>query len=105
MALFLHVADQGFDGGSAAQLSFDDAEDATLLAGDEDAAWLRRVVATISLVDVDPFDLATGEALGVFDGGAQGVAVVDPMGAVDSDRLSGRVRLLTHPLWRRPCML
>ena len=59
MALFLHVADQGFDGGSAAQLSFDDAEDATLLAGDEDATWPRRVVATVSLVDVDPFDLST----------------------------------------------
>jgi hypothetical protein len=77
--------------------------DAALLAGDEDAARLRRVVPAISLVDVDPFDLATGE--GVLDGGAQGVAIVDPMGAVDSDRLSGRVRLLTHPLWRRPCML
>jgi transposase len=24
---------------------------------------------------------------------------------VDSDRRSGRVRLLTHPLWRRPCKL
>ena len=52
------------------------AEDPTLLAGDEDAARLRRVVATVSLVDVDPFDLATGEAPGVLDGGAQGVAVV-----------------------------
>ena len=76
MALFLHVADQGFDGGSAAQLSFDDAEDATLLAGDEDATWPRRVVATVSLVDVDPFDLSTDETLGVLDSGAQGVAVV-----------------------------
>jgi len=27
-------------------------------------------------VDVDPFDLATGEALGVLGGSAQGVAVV-----------------------------
>ena len=24
---------------------------------------------------------------------------------MDSDRRSGRVRLLTHPLWRRPCKL
>jgi hypothetical protein len=62
-------------------------------------------VAAISLVDVGALDLASGEALGVLDGGPQCVAVVDPMGAVDSDRLSGRVRLLTHPLWRRPCML
>lgn len=76
MALFLHVADEGFDGGAAAQFSFDRTEDATLLAGDEDAARLRRVVPAISLVDVDPFDLATSEALGVLDGGAQGVAVV-----------------------------
>jgi hypothetical protein len=44
MALFLHVADEGFDGGSAAQLSFNGAEDPTLLAGDEDAPRLRRVV-------------------------------------------------------------
>src|SRR3979411_386187 len=26
-------------------------------------------------------------------------------GGVDSDRRSGRVRLLPHPLWRRPCKL
>ena len=37
---------------------------------------LRRIVAAISLVDVGAFDLASGEALGVLDGGAQGVAVV-----------------------------
>jgi hypothetical protein len=63
VTFFLHVADEGFDGGSAAQLSFDRTEDVTLLAGDEDAARLGRVVPAISLVDVDPFDLATGKAL------------------------------------------
>jgi hypothetical protein len=29
----------------------------------------------------------------------------DPNGEVDRDRRSGRVRLLTHRLWRRPCKL
>ena len=32
VAFFLHVTDERLDGGSAAQLSFDDTEDATLLA-------------------------------------------------------------------------
>ena len=45
MALFLHVTDEGLDGGSAAQLSFDGAEDAALLAGDEDPARMRRLVS------------------------------------------------------------
>jgi hypothetical protein len=33
-----HVSDQSFDGGAAPQFALDDAEDAALLAGDEDAA-------------------------------------------------------------------
>ena len=41
VALCLHVADQGSIGGSASQLSFDGAEDAALLARDEDAARIR----------------------------------------------------------------
>ena len=64
MVFFLHVADEGFDGGSAAQLSFDRAEDAKVLAGDNDAVRLRRVVPATSLVDLDPFDLVTGEVTG-----------------------------------------
>jgi transposase len=76
MAFLLHVADERLDGGASPQLAFDDAEDAALLAGDEDASRLRRVVTAVSLVDVGALDLASGEALGILDGGAQGVAVV-----------------------------
>lgn len=74
VALLLHVADEGLDGGSPAQLSLDGTEDTALLSGDEDAARLGRIVTAVSLVDVDPFDLAIGEALGVLDDGPQGVA-------------------------------
>jgi hypothetical protein len=45
----LHVADHGFDGGAAPQFALDDAEDAALLAGDKDAAWVLGVVAAVSL--------------------------------------------------------
>ena len=38
MAVSLHVADHGLDGGTPSQFAFDDAEHAALLAGDEDAA-------------------------------------------------------------------
>ena len=38
MAVSLHVADHGFDGGAASQFALDGAEDAALLTGDEDAA-------------------------------------------------------------------
>jgi hypothetical protein len=58
------------------QLAFDDAEDAALLSGDEHAARMGRIVSAISLVDIGPFDLASGEVLGMLDGGPQGVAVV-----------------------------
>jgi hypothetical protein len=76
VAFLLHVADERFDGGSATQLAFDDAEDAALLSGDEDAARMWRVVPAVSLIDVDPLDLATGEALCVLEDGPQCVAVV-----------------------------
>ena len=76
VALLFHVADEGFDGGAPPQLSFDGAEDAALLAGDEDVARLGRIVTAVSLVDVDPFDLSSGAALGVLDSGPQGVPVV-----------------------------
>ena len=76
MAFGLHVADHGLDGGAASQFAFDGAEDAALLAGDEDAARIWRVVAAVSLVDIGALDLAAGEPLGVLDDGAQGVTVV-----------------------------
>ena len=49
----------------------DGAEHAALLAGDEDTVWVRGVVAAVSLVDISALDLAAGEPLGAFDGGAQ----------------------------------
>jgi hypothetical protein len=60
----LHVTDHGFDGGAAPEFAFDEAEDAPLLSGDEDAPRIGRVVAAISLVDIAAFDGAAGETLG-----------------------------------------
>src|SRR4051795_4077543 len=62
----LHVADHGLDCGSTSQFAFDGAEDAAL-PRDKDAAWILRRVATVSLVDIGPLDLAAGEILGVLD--------------------------------------
>ena len=70
----LHVSDHGLDGAAASQFALDDAEDAALLAGDEDAAWIGRAVTTISLVDIGTLDLAAGKPFGVFDHDAQRVA-------------------------------
>lgn len=52
MALGLHVADHRLNGGPASQLALDGLEHATLLAGDEDAVWVQRVVAAVSFVDI-----------------------------------------------------
>jgi hypothetical protein len=52
----LEVSDDGLDGGSAAQLVLDDTEDAALLAGDEDATGILRVVAAVSLVEIGALD-------------------------------------------------
>jgi hypothetical protein len=49
MAFFLHVTDEGLDGRAPTQLSFDGAEDAAVLAGDEDVARMGRVVPAIPL--------------------------------------------------------
>ena len=50
-------------GSMAEQLALDDAEDAALLARDEDAARIGRAVPTISLVDIGTLDGAAGELL------------------------------------------
>jgi len=52
MAVSLHVADNGLDSGAASQLALDGTEYAALLSGDEDAVRVRRIVATISFVDI-----------------------------------------------------
>ena len=56
MTFGLEVSDDGLDGGAATQLALDDTEDAALLAGDEDATRVLRVVAAVSLVDIGPLD-------------------------------------------------
>ena len=61
MAVSLHVADNGFDSRAAAQFALDDAEDATLLTGDEDAARIGCVVTAVALVDIGALDCAAGE--------------------------------------------
>ena len=76
MAVGLHVADHGLDGGATSQFAFDDAEHAALLAGDEDAAWVGGVMAAVSLTNVSTLDLAAGELFGSGDDGAERVAVV-----------------------------
>ena len=64
MTFGLQVSDDGLDGGAAAQLALDETEDAALLAGDEDATRILRVVAAVSLVDIGPLDRTAGECLG-----------------------------------------
>ncbi len=49
MTFGLQMSDDRLNGGAAAQLALDDTEDAALLAGDEDAARVLRVVAAVSL--------------------------------------------------------
>ena len=67
MAIILHVSNRGFDRRAAPQLAFDIAEDAALLAGDEDAAPVLRVMAAVSLVDIGALDRAADECLGSVD--------------------------------------
>lgn len=76
----LQMSDDGLDGGATAQLALDGAEDAALLAGDEDATGILCVVAAISFVDVGPLDRTAGECLGAVKDIAQGVTVIGVVG-------------------------
>src|SRR5664280_2030396 len=60
MAFGVRVSDYGLDGGTASQPAFAGAEHAALLAGAEDPAWVRGVVAAVSLVDLRALDLPPG---------------------------------------------
>ena len=60
MAVGLHVSDHGFDGGAAFEFALNGTVNATLLAGDEDPAWVGRIVAAVSVVDIGAFALAAG---------------------------------------------
>ena len=76
VSIGLHATDHGLDGGAAPELAFDHPEDATLLAGDEDASRVFRFVTAIALVDIGALDRASGERLGGFDDVAERMAVV-----------------------------
>jgi hypothetical protein len=57
----------------ASQLAFDSAKDAALLTRDEDTAWMRGIVARISLSGVGALALMAGELLGIFDDRSQAI--------------------------------
>jgi hypothetical protein len=76
----LQMSDDGLDGAAAPQLALDGAEHAALLARNEDATGILRVVAPISLVDIGPLDRTSGERLGAVDDVPQGVTVVGIFG-------------------------
>src|SRR5882757_9015749 len=74
------MSNDGLDGGTSAQFALDDTEDAALLAGDEDAAGILRVVAAVPLVDIGPLDRTARECLGAVDDVPQGMPVVGVIG-------------------------
>ena len=77
MAIGLHVADDGFDGGASAQLAADGGGDAAFLAGDEDPSALGfDAVAAIAAVDIGAGDGNAGDPLDLLDLAGQGVAVI-----------------------------
>src|ERR1700730_15796063 len=76
VAVALHVADDGLDGGAAPELALNDTKDATLLTGDEDAARAFGCVAAVTLVDIGTLDGTAGELLGRIDDGTEGMAII-----------------------------
>ena len=54
----------------------DDGDHTALLAGEEDAARLRCVVASIALVDKDALDRASGQGFGVVNHAGERVTIV-----------------------------
>ncbi len=91
------MSDDGLDGGAAAQFALDDTEDAALLAGDEDAAEILRVVPAVSLIDINPLDRVAREYLAAYDDVALCVTVVELSGselACGTNRPPGARQLL-----------
>lgn len=76
MSFGFEVSDDGLDGGAAAQLALGGADDAALLAGDEEAAGILRVVAAVALVDISSLNRTAGECLGTVKDVPQDVTVV-----------------------------
>ncbi len=72
----LHVADDWLDCRTTPEFALDSAEDATLLAGDEDATRIGGVVAAVALVDIGALDGTADELLGRIDDAAERMSVV-----------------------------
>ena len=76
VAIGLHVADDGLDGGGPAQLASDGGRDAAFLAGDEDLSALGfHAVAAISAINIGAGDGNACDPLHLLDLAGQGVAV------------------------------
>ncbi len=72
MAIGLHLADHGFDGGASAQLAADGGGHSALLSGDEDLSALGfGAVAAIGASDG-----SAGDPLNLLNLAGQGVAVI-----------------------------
>jgi hypothetical protein len=90
---------------------------AALLAGDEDAVRLRRLVAAVSLVHVSALDGAAGEPLRVLDDGRKRVAIVRIAwqrlgvqhelaadGGLHAENVADQARTECHPTAGRPSL-
>jgi len=71
----LEVADDGFDGSSAAHLAADGVGDTPDLTGDPDLEPVPIVVAAIALVAVDAAECNTCELFEIGDDGTESVAI------------------------------
>ncbi len=91
MAVGFAVTDDGLDGGPPPEFLFDLSMNAAPLAGFEDPDRIWHIVAPVSLVHIDPLDLAAGQRLGLLDDFFQGVAVIgvsgQRLGVQDTERL------------------
>ena len=77
VAIGLHVADDGLDGGGPAQLASDGGRDAAFLAGDEDLSALGfHAVAAISAINIGAGDGNACDPLHLLDLAGQRVAVI-----------------------------
>jgi hypothetical protein len=75
--------------------ALDSAEDTALLAGDEDATGVLRVVTAVSLVDIGALDRAAGELLGVINDVAEAVVgVIGQRLGVQHEQATGSPPLL-----------
>jgi hypothetical protein len=76
--ILLEMTDDGFDGGAAFHLSFDDGRHTALLPGcvDFELVIWRRVVASVSGIGVEPIDRPADKLLDRRDDASQGMAVI-----------------------------